>query len=173
MRMNPPVLDGLAHGRRTVYLAARYSRYSEMQGVRDVLAALGYTVTSRWIEAPEGKYGRGSFTVDQLNDDPGYCAAVAQRDMDDIDAASTLIVFTEPLAIAHTDPLEGPGKGGRHVELGYALARFEYGHFPVRIIVCGPREHVFHTARAVEWYPDWSRLVMALTKQARSQECAR
>src|SRR6185437_10509575 len=32
-----------------VYLAARYSRRQEMLGVRDVLAALGYRVTSRWI----------------------------------------------------------------------------------------------------------------------------
>lgn len=37
---------------RRIYLAARYSRNDEMRGVRDVLTALGYEVTSRWIGMP-------------------------------------------------------------------------------------------------------------------------
>ena len=45
-----------------IYLAARYSRHEYMQAVRTSLQMKGHTVTSRWIEAPEGKYGRGGTT---------------------------------------------------------------------------------------------------------------
>ena len=46
---------------KSVYLAARYSRNDEMRGVRDVLKALGYMVTSRWIYLHGGNY-LGSIT---------------------------------------------------------------------------------------------------------------
>jgi hypothetical protein len=141
-----------------IYLAARYSRHEEMQGVRDVLAAFGHTVTSRWIEAPEGRYGSGSFSAEQLNSDPGYCSKVAARDIEDVLAADTVISFTEAA---------GGGKGGRHTELGIAIAAREFGK-PMRIIIVGPREHVFHTAPGAEWYPDWPRLVMAITREGGS-----
>ena len=131
-----------------IYLAARYSRHEYMRAIRTSLQMKGHTVTSRWIEAPEGKYGRGSFTREQLDADPGYCAGVALRDLQDIAAAGMLICFTEQ---------DGGGKGGRHAELGYALAARRYGK-PIRIVVVGPREHVFQTAPGTEWYPDWDTL---------------
>jgi hypothetical protein len=130
-----------------IYLAARYSRNDEMRGVRDVLEAFGHKVTSRWIDLHGGKYP-GSFTPDQLNSDPASCAGIAAADIEDMDAADTVISFTSP----------GEGKGGRHTEFGWALGRAK------RLVVVGPREHVFHTLPQVEWYPDWSRLVMALSR---------
>lgn len=129
-----------------VYLAARYSRDEEMRGVRAVLMALGYEVTSRWIDCHEGKYP-GSFTCERLNDDPGYCAAVGRKDVEDLAAADTVVSFTSP---------GGGGKGGRHVEFGLALG------LDKRLIIVGPRENVFHTLPRVQWYPDWPSLVMAL-----------
>lgn len=131
---------------RKIYLAARFSRNDEMRGVRDVLQALGYEVTSRWIEDRGGKYGQGSFTPGQLNSDREYCAKVAGRDLEDIEAADTMISFTSP---------DGGGKGGRHVEFGLALGLGKH------LVIVGPRENVFHTMLNIEWYPDWSRLVMA------------
>ena len=131
---------------RKVYLAARYSRNDEMRGVRDVLAALGFQVTSRWIEDLGGRYGKGSFTPDQLNSDAGYCAGVGRRDVEDIEDADVVVSFTSP---------DGGGKGGRHVEFGLALGLGKH------LVVVGPRENVFHTLPDVEWYPDWPRLVMA------------
>ena len=131
---------------RRIYLAARYSRNAEMRGVRDVLEALGHKVTSRWIEDLGGKYGKGSFTPDQLNGDPAYCADIARRDLEDVADADTMISFTEA---------GGGGKGGRHVELGLALG------LGLRLVLVGPREHVFHTLPDIEWYPDWAHLVMA------------
>ena len=129
-----------------IYLASRYSRAAEMQGVRDVLTALGYDVTSRWIDHHGGKYP-GSFTPEQLNADPEYCCGIAQADWDDLTAADVCISFT----------CGSGGKGGRHVEFGLAAGLGK------RLIVVGPREHVFHTMPQVEHYDDWPRLVMALT----------
>ena len=135
---------------RKVYLAARYSRHDEMQGVRDVLKVLGdIETTARWIDCHTDVVGdfTSSFTVEFLNAHPDKCAPLGQHDVDDIVAADTVISFTSA---------DG-GKGGRHVEFGMGIALGK------RSIVIGPREHVFHTLAGVDWYPDWSRFVMALT----------
>jgi hypothetical protein len=137
------------------YLAARYGRHDEMRGVRDVLqGALGIEVTSRWIDCHTDVVGdfTSSFTPEVLNARPEDCAPLGQHDLDDIDRADMVISFTS----------NGTGKGGRHVEFGYGLALGK------RCIVVGDREHVFHTLKQVEWYPDWPRLVMALTDEMRA-----
>lgn len=129
-----------------IYLAARYSRHPEMRGVRDVLEAVGYTVTSRWIDMHGGKYP-SSFTPEILNSDPAYCGALGLHDVEDVTAADICISFTEG----------GGGKGGRHVEFGIALGLGR------RLIVVGPREHIFHTLPQVEHYEDWYSAACALT----------
>ncbi|MGH7746140.1 MAG: hypothetical protein ACREQ5_15420 [Candidatus Dormibacteria bacterium] len=134
-----------------IYLAARYSRNSEMRGVRDVLTALGHEVTSRWIDCHAGKY-LTSFTPEHLNDDPEYCARLGLHDLEDVDAADAVLSFTDTT---------GGGKGGRHVEFGYALAH----PGGKRVILVGPRENIFHTLPQVEHYPDWPRLLVALTAE--------
>jgi hypothetical protein len=131
-----------------IYLAARYSRNDEMRGVRDVLEAFGHTITSRWIDQHGGNLLE-SFVAEKLNADPGDCAKYAQIDMDDLQAADVVVSFTSA---------GGGGKGGRHVEFGVALGLGK------RLVVVGPRENVFHTLTGVEWYPDWSRMVMAWTR---------
>ncbi len=139
-----------------IYLAARYSKHDEMQGVRDVLeGTLGHEVTSRWIDCHTDVVGdfTSSFTHEFLNAHPEKCAPLGQHDLDDIDRADTVISFTYP-------PGEDGGKGGRHVEFGYGLALGK------RMILVGPRQHVFHTLQAVEWFPDWPRLVMGLSCHA-------
>lgn len=133
-----------------VYLAARYSRHEEMRGVRDVLQAIGYAVTAQWIDCHGGKY-LTSFTSEVLNRDPAYCSRTAQADLADLHAADTVISFTS---------VDSGGKGGRHIEFGYALALGK------RMILVGPRENVFHTLPQVEHYSDWPHLVMALRKEA-------
>lgn len=134
-----------------IYLAARYSRNDEMRGVRDVLEALGHEITSRWIDCHtdvSGDYTK-SFTPEFLNATPELAAPLGQHDVDDLAAAETVISFTSD---------DGGGKGGRHVEFGLALGLGK------RLIVVGPRENIFHTLPQVEHYPNWSRLVMALSK---------
>lgn len=131
-----------------VYLASRYSRNAEMRGVRDVLeAAFGYEITSRWIDLHPDVVGdfSESFDTDVLNKTPELCAPLGQHDLDDIDRSDCVISFTG-----------NGGKGGRHVEFGYALARGK------KLFVVGPREHIFHTHPSVTWIPNWSSLVIHL-----------
>jgi hypothetical protein len=130
-----------------IYLAARYSRAAEMQGVRDVMQALGYEVTARWIDHHGGKYP-GSFTPAQLNDDPVYCADIAECDLEDLRRAETVISFT---------CADNGGKGGRHVEYGAALALNK------KLVIVGPRENVFHALPHVTHYHTWPQLARDLS----------
>lgn len=124
-----------------IYLAARYSRNAEMRGVRDVLSTLGFEVTSRWIDLHPDVVGdfSSSFGAAPLNEDPTRCAPLGQHDLDDIDRADWVVSFTCGTG----------GKGGRHAEFGYALAKGK------RLFVVGPREHVFHTLPQVEVFATW------------------
>jgi hypothetical protein len=112
-----------------------------MRGCRDVLAPLGYTVTSRWIDMHGGKYP-SSFTPEILNSDPDYCGTLGRHDVEDVQAADVVISFTG-----------GGGKGGRHVEFGIGLA------LDKEMIVVGPREHIFHTLPQVQHFDTWADLV--------------
>lgn len=136
---------------RRIYLAARYSKNPEMRGVRDVLQGLGYQVTSRWIDCHTDVVGdfTSSFTPEFLNERPDLCGPLGQHDLDDLSAADCVISFTYPAG-------QDGGKGGRHVEFGYGLALSK------RMILVGPRQHVFHTLPQVEHFTDWPRFVMSI-----------
>ncbi len=102
-----------------------------MQGVRCDLARAGHQVTSRWI--------------DQRQDatDTAEAAAVARRDIADIEIADTLIAFSET-------PRSGVStRGGRHIETGIAIALRK------RVIVVGPRENVFCSLPEITVFPTW------------------
>lgn len=136
-----------------VYLASRYSRHDEMQGVRTVLEALcDVTVTSRWIDLHDGSAPL-SRTAEQLHQDTEGSSVYALHDLEDLRAADTVISFTDG---------SNSSKGGRHVEFGAALALGK------RSILVGPRENVFHTLPEVEWFPNWSWFVMALSTDAKA-----
>lgn len=127
-----------------IYLAAAYERADEMRGVRDVLEAIGYKVTSRWIDLHEGAVPV-AVGGDRLNSNPGMYVRYADADIADLRAADVVISF-----------LGVPGRGGHHIEFGLAVA------WSKTLIVVGRRECVFHALPGVDWYPDWSRLMMAL-----------
>lgn len=135
---------------KRIYLAARYSRHPEMRGVRDVLEALGCEVTSRWIDMHGGVLTQ-SIGPGRLNADPERACPFAEADLDDLRLADTVISFTSA---------DGGGKGGRHVEFGVAVGLGK------RLVLVGPREHVFHTLPSIEWHPDWAHLVQAWAPEA-------
>lgn len=89
-----------------IYLAARYSRYPEMQAVAVDLARMGHEVTSRWIAGVTrlDAYGR---SIQQPTE---RRAELAGEALHDVLSADTIIAFTE-------DP-RSDGRGGRHVEFG-------------------------------------------------------
>jgi nucleoside 2-deoxyribosyltransferase len=111
-----------------VYLAARYQEHPRMRQWRKFLESSGFTVTSRWIN------GNHSIDVDVERD--VQSARFALEDLEDLDAADVMVLWNPP---EH----HGSGRGGRHVELGYALALGK----PVMLI--GIRENVFHWHKGV------------------------
>jgi len=139
------------------YLAARYSRRLELCGYREELAELGIEVTSRWLNGShqldnsgipitdegERRFEDGDPSVDYLR------AHFATEDMGDVLAAQTVVAFTE-------EPRASASRGGRHVELGTALAASK------RVIVIGPRENVFCWLPQVEQHEKWGDFLASL-----------
>lgn len=127
-----------------VYLCGRYSRRDELRGVRGTLAALGHTCTSRWLNTTwEGGDGSGSSAAP-----PEYRQRFAVTDLEDVARADVLVAFTEP-------PNSG-GRGGRHVELGAALALGK------RVIVVGHYENLFCHHPLVEFVKDKAEMASLL-----------
>lgn len=123
---------------RQIYLAGRYSRRTEIKAYAFQLQEIGYGITSRWID------GASTLTSEGLSEEAPYAERVrlAEQDWQDLMAADTCISFTEP-------PRASVTRGGRHVELGAALAAGK------RVIVVGHRENVFHCLPLIEFYPTW------------------
>ena len=128
-----------------VYLAASWSLKNEMRQVRKLLNQAGHRVTSRWLDEPAEQ----SLAAHDLADDREIGARHAAQDLEDIDAAECVLVFTK---VASTT-------GGLHVELGYALGRGK------RVLICGPRVNVFQCL--VEHRPDFAAAVDALARLCR------
>lgn len=97
-----------------IYLTARFGRRDEMRQHRETLKAIGHEVTSRWL--------------DEADCVPPRQAAMV--DVDDLIQSECVIVFTETSEAGYTT-------GGRHVELGFAIAT------TLPILMVGPRENVF------------------------------
>jgi hypothetical protein len=129
---------------KNLYLAAHYARNAEMRRYRDILHAIGYVVTSRWIDQHGGSLTE-ALGEQELNGDPRIGLPYALKDIEDIQAADTVVSFTN-----------GKGRGGRHVEFGIAWA---YGK---RLIIVGQREHVFHCVPEVTQYDEFDQFLASL-----------
>lgn len=128
------------------YFAGAYARRAELAEYATRLhgARIGASVLSRWL------------TQDQTGEDAGFSAGnlespavvvrawtYAERDLEDLDMCDAIVSFT------------GEGeRGGRHVEHGYALALRGLID-EMRMVIVGPREHVFHCHPQTEVYPDF------------------
>ena len=135
-----------------IYLAARYTRRLELCGYQAELEAMGFQITSRWLNGSH-QISNGGLPLDagELMVESGdQCAThFAQEDLADVFAADVVIAFTE-------QPRSGHSRGGRHVELGLALAKGKH------VFIVGPRENVFCWLPEVLWFPDWSSCVQSL-----------
>lgn len=160
---------------RRFYLAARYSRREELLGVRDVVQALGGEVTSRWLNGdhqlandgtPIGEDGVALVEGEELRSGETFSehdrseraaqlrAKFALDDYQDVQRADVVIAFTEP-------PRSTASRGGRHVELGLALA------WQKHTIIVGPRENVFCWLPEVDHYDRWATAALAVTRMLR------
>ena len=126
-------------GGKKIFLSARYGRKEELRGYAEELAALGHAVTSSWV-----------YRQDEADDDS--LSFVAARGL----ALADLIqIYNSDVFIAFTEQPESPyGRGGRHVEFGFAM--FGYGEGLLKaIIAVGPRENVFHALPEVHQINSW------------------
>jgi nucleoside 2-deoxyribosyltransferase len=122
-----------------VYLAARYSRRLELCGYRAQLESIGFVVTSRWLNGahqidhdgkPIGDHGEKLFEEGTCESADAMRARFVTEDVTDVKRADIVIAFTE-------EPRSGHSRGGRHVELGLAIA------WNKDIYVVGPCENLF------------------------------
>ena len=118
-----------------IYLAARYSRFPEMQGCRTILESLGHMVTSRWING-DHDYKGGQSPAEQR-------VRFAQEDWADLLAADCVISFTEEPGKAG-----GRNRGGRHVEFG------AHGERPVQLEHVGTRIAQLSAMECLQGRPD-------------------
>jgi len=165
-----------------IYLAARYSRREQLCELRDQLKRMGHEVTSRWLQTEWVNRPDQSSAAP-----PEYRAKYAQIDLEDVDAADVVVSFTDPPA-GTCPKCEGlgdivwpaedggsprmrcpecqgkgytrSGRGGRHVEFGYAMAKGK------RLIVVGYRENLFHEHPSVEFCLNQMDLVITLGQAA-------
>jgi hypothetical protein len=117
-----------------IYLAARFSRQQELRNYAFQLRNQGHEVTSRWLEEGAEK------TYEDLT--PDGCRKCAQHDVVDIKRADCVISFTETRD-------SGYASGGRHVELGIALASGK------SCLIVGPQENVFHHLSLIHHFTAW------------------
>lgn len=118
-----------------VYVAGRFDRRHELRAIADELQSSGWEVVSRWLYEDAAKPREGWVAG-------GRAAEIATMDLQDVRTADVLIALTEHAG-------SPKGDGGRHVELGVALA------LDLRTVLVGPREHVFHCLTRIEQYEDW------------------
>lgn len=132
-----------------IYLAARYSRRDELCGCRRDLVRSGYPVTSRWLDKTH-EMSREVWADERKRDE--LLASFCREDLEDIDRCLLFVAFTEV-------PESGYSRGGRHVELGYALASGK------KVVLVGPRENVFCYDPRVEQFGSWTEFLRVFLKR--------
>lgn len=117
------------------YLAARYGRREELVAYSQQIEACRHKVEARWLS--------GSHETAELDSKAKTVAAI--EDLYDINQADCFIAFTEKDGTA-----PNASRGGRHVELGYAIAKG--GKL---ILLVGPRENVFCHLPEITAFETW------------------
>lgn len=120
-----------------VYIAAPYTQRHHAFTLMRLLQAsgMGISVTSGWI------------TMDNTLDD-----ASARMDLDDVARADALLAYNLP-------EWNNLGSGGRHVELGYALA------LKKKVVVLGERMNIFHYLNDVTVVNNVDEAIACLAKR--------
>ena len=105
-----------------VYLAGSFPLRQHLRRIRTELEAMGYTVTSRWLDVDERPVMGNTKTWTE------YAHKWGVRDYEDVLTADIVVI---DLTIPSTS-------GGTHVELGLALGRGK------KVLFIGERKTVFH-----------------------------
>ncbi len=134
-----------------IYLAARHSRFPELQGYAARLESLGHKITSRWIRGEHQ-------ALDAELLDPAHRTQAREflaDDMGNPTSADAIVAFTETQRT--------PTRGGRHVEFGIAIGAGK------RLFVVGPLENQFYVkakdTQFDDFYAWFARLGSAYHRQ--------
>ena len=125
-----------------VYLSGQFEDGLALCDVRRTLEASGYRVTSRWLDSAALGPATGQAHTEGA---AARLAGIARQDFEDIASADVVVVFNPADACSI-------GRGGRHVETGYALALGK------RVVLVGHRGNVFHWLPEVTVVSDWDAL---------------
>lgn len=121
-----------------VYIAAPFPMRHVAELARSGILSMGLMSTAHWIDQDE----------EDWNDD------WARIDLADIDRA-TCFLLINPLEWKHK------GTGGRHVELGYAVARHK------DIVIWGAPTNVFHSLKHISIAGDLTSAINRVNELAR------
>ena len=130
-----------------IYLAARFSQRPECNALAHRLKALGCTITSRWVR-PDDDHVLPTGLSRQAEDSERR--RFAMEDCEDVRASDWIVSL-------QGEPRSG-GRGGRHIEFGYALALGK------RMVSIGPRETVFHHMDEVEQFDTADEFIASLAQ---------
>ena len=117
----------------SVYITAPYPCRDRAVEAMNILEGWGCAVTSRWLKQD-----------DELTE------KYALEDLADVAAADVLFVI-------NPEGWENSGTGGRHVELGYALALGK------RIVLLGARSNIFHYISSITVVSTMEEALMILS----------
>jgi hypothetical protein len=126
-----------------IYIAGAYAARDVLRGEKEFFEAKGHTVTSTWLQ------GTRAITPGTVGTSPeSSLADVKQHAIDDLAqvAESDAVVLYTAEALVRLEPSLAEAlltSGGRHVEMGYALA------MGIPVVVVGPQENIFQRGAAL------------------------
>jgi nucleoside 2-deoxyribosyltransferase len=112
-----------------VFVSGPFEEQQLAREWRNFLQDQGYQVQSGWLDEP-------AVAAEDLTDE--HKGLLATRDLDDLDDCDVLVAI-------NPESYRRGGTGGRHVELGYALALGK----PVFVI--GVKSNIYHSYPGVDW----------------------
>lgn len=136
-----------------VYLASQYARREELKSYADQLQSIGIDSTARWLNENADLNGKMSNHTLLEN------AEIAQRDIEDVDKAEAVLLFTNG---SETKIV----RGAHHFELGYAYGRGK------KVFTVGPRDNVFHYLPCVVNFPTWAEAFAHFQQERAREEAA-
>lgn len=134
-----------------VYLASRHEDRPDIIEIRKQLLKMRIEVTSRWLL--EG----GVLKTNVVENEREGSEHVLKNDLEDIDAADVVVVFSPKKAFCNST-------GGRHVEFGYSLAKDKI------LVLVGYRENVFHWHEKVHCVRSSKALFTMLSKFSKAKK---
>lgn len=135
-----------------IYIAAPYPERLKAIALGRTLALDGHTITARWLAPSHDADDKGPTLTEW--------ARHAREDLTDVLDCDLLIAY-------NPDGYENVGTGGRHVELGYALA------INRRILLIGDRTNTFHhlgAIKQIDQLGDFRQAVAAIEAEEKEAE---